>query len=1333
MLIGLVVACCGQVLADDKVTYSSDVHPTQIYSLKSFYDIDGDGILEVVGNNYSTVLISKINGNLLKRDYGYGNLIILNNGNHVYILSENKVGRSAPLLDYPSLKQLAFNTYSCLDNNGSNSFTFLGAPNRNDSTFTIRKQQADGTLIESKISYTSDVSQLKSIAISNCPPSGLNNPSSLGDGMFVRAKENNWVDWEEESTMAKGARSIANDDDDEKIKTEDLNGDGLVDFVLGKYIYYNLGNDKFFLSPHVGTIYPADFNGDGLLDYIDFGNGNVDLYLTQTDGKLAEKKTIFTNKAMQNSFFGDFDKDGDVDILLFIPTSDATYTVFFRNDGNGVFKKKESYIDGKYTSFECKDYDADGLYEILVSNAETSKDYLLKCNKNFTTDLVELPEGLNKILADFNHDGITEINSGASYTPLANAKKNTRPEKMSKPIAVLQPEDGKLKITWKQGKDAQTSSCDLTYELRIGTAPGKGDVLFGHALADGTRRNLMDGSMGRSLKYLFDASYLTEGKYYIAVQAVDAGNMGGEWSDEFVYEHQQVAVPTIMPIPSTYCTADTIALRVQNGRKDATYTWNIPHGKVISASDNNDNVNVVFDKAGELSVGVQMVYNGHIYISQNVSFLLAPAKKPILNLPDIKDLFLDMDQDGNVEIKNGYLDFVFALPDRYGGSCALLMDKNFDCKIVNISQSYYKGDQYDEHTWLPLTRNAYPAGLLSNIKNEAPKAPQYVSAQQTEEGLLLKWADAEDDHTPAVQMRYNVSVKRKNKKVGEENAFLISPLNGLSDEAAICSNVAYRKATQMLIPKAALTNGETLEVQVQSIDLMGEHSPMTKPVEVTINNDGYIKVKDSYVTASLGTVVSFVGIKGTSYSIDGGEGATIKKDYGNGEYLVAWNTPGTKKVTITVDGKAYSTNIIAHDFADLTLDFPAKVLRNTPITVKVPKGFSQYSPIDYGFKAADNYVVNYEKGDSTATFTFKNSGEAKVCTFCKFDNSELSKENNVNVIDASMPAAKISEVIGDGTNYRISWQPASNAEIAKVEISRETNRMNQYEVLATVDMNVGTYLDETSDNRIQAHRYRIRYIASNEVQTSAYSTPHNPLHVMINQCGNGYNLMWNAYEGMNVESYTIFRGTSEDSLQPIEYVAGSQQSYTDLTANAGKYYYAVAFTPASGSTYAKSRAARASHGIRSNIISTEEALPATLATSIAINCVESNNSLTNTQQTIHLYGVVLPTYSTYSRVSWSVVRNDDLASISNNGVLTAKGGRGLVTVRATTLDGSNLYVDYDVACNVDKEAVGIVIVEKDGLSTDVKPIIYYDLEGRKIQTPARGHLYITNKGQKIVF
>ena len=75
MLIGLIVACCGQALADGKVTYSSDVHPTQIYSLKSFYDIDGDGILEVVGSNYNTnSFVSKVNGTKCKALSGIFNL-----------------------------------------------------------------------------------------------------------------------------------------------------------------------------------------------------------------------------------------------------------------------------------------------------------------------------------------------------------------------------------------------------------------------------------------------------------------------------------------------------------------------------------------------------------------------------------------------------------------------------------------------------------------------------------------------------------------------------------------------------------------------------------------------------------------------------------------------------------------------------------------------------------------------------------------------------------------------------------------------------------------------------------------------------------------------------------------------------------------------------------------------------------------------------------------------------------------------------------------------------------------------------------------------------------
>ena len=486
MLIGLVVACCGQVLADDKVTYSSDVHPTQIYSLKSFYDIDGDGILEVVGgtdrvgySEQNAPIVSKTNGTLVKiintenlAEKWFNNLVMYHNTVGPYIFEENYGNKR--LWDYASFKQLPPMSSYSLDLNNDGLLTYIGDINADDSTFTVWKQKKDGSFYKTKISYTSDVSQIKSSAISNCAPSGLgSNVGSLGDGMFVRSKENTMVDWDEEINEAKSSRTIAIDGENSRsfIKSADFNGDGRIDFVRGSYIFYNLGNDKFFLSPHVGTIYPADLNGDGLLDYIDFGNGNVDLYLAQPDGNLSEKKTIFSNEAMQNAFFGDFDKDGDVDILLFVPTSEATYTVFFRNDGNGVFKKKESYIEGKYKSFECKDYDADGLYEVLINKTiddyyqnQSENDYLLKCNKDFTTTLIELPEGKHKLLADFNHDGITEINSGASYTPLANTKKNTRPEKMSKPTVKLSAEENLLEITWAEGKDAETSSCDLTYE-----------------------------------------------------------------------------------------------------------------------------------------------------------------------------------------------------------------------------------------------------------------------------------------------------------------------------------------------------------------------------------------------------------------------------------------------------------------------------------------------------------------------------------------------------------------------------------------------------------------------------------------------------------------------------------------------------------------------------------------------------------------------------------------------------------------------------------------------------------------------------------------------------
>ena len=53
--------------------------------------------------------------------------------------------------------------------------------------------------------------------------------------------------------------------------------------------------------------------------------------------------------------------------------------------------------------------------------------------------------------------------------------------------------------------------------------------------------------------------------------------------------------------------------------------------------------------------------------------------------------------------------------------------------------------------------------------------------------------------------------------------------------------------------------------------------------------------------------------------------------------------------------------------------------------------------------------------------------------------------------------------------------------------------------------------------------------------------------------------------------------------------------------------------------------------------------------------------------------------------------------------------------------------DYLKNFAVDAAVKGITMEE------DNQPTKYFDLEGRSVQTPKKGHLYITNKGKKVIF
>lgn len=304
-----------------------------------------------------------------------------------------------------------------------------------DGAIDIYRMAADGTFVADKIYVTSDTTVVKSMMLDDYTPNSgtIDKPGSgtqtatgigyPGQGMFVRAKPApDWNDWQEydniTSETAQAKQVITNNGKATRamaaqtgyVSAADINGDGMIDLYDGTNIYYNLGGNKFFKSPHKGTVYSADLTGNGLLDFIDFGNEQVDLYLSMAENSDMQVKTLLKNTAISNTFFGDFDKDGDVDILFVIPGSDYTIFQFYRNDGNGVFKPKDTNLDGTYTCQACNDYDGDGLYEILAVKKGAYKYVLLKLNNKWSVAETELLSGLSlRTIGDVNNDGTMEM------------------------------------------------------------------------------------------------------------------------------------------------------------------------------------------------------------------------------------------------------------------------------------------------------------------------------------------------------------------------------------------------------------------------------------------------------------------------------------------------------------------------------------------------------------------------------------------------------------------------------------------------------------------------------------------------------------------------------------------------------------------------------------------------------------------------------------------------------------------------------------------------------------------------------------------------------------
>ncbi|GLS27949.1 FG-GAP repeat domain-containing protein [Marinibactrum halimedae] len=204
------------------------------------------------------------------------------------------------------------------------------------------------------------------------------------------------------------------------IEAEDLNNDGLIDvFMSARSIRFRsiinafLGDgegeftaqdNRFIRLPTASKMRLGDYDGDGDFDVLVFGiygfpDRRTQLYENDGSGKYSLVTDSFFDGVNGDALFGDFDSDGDEDILLaglraLGASADDIVGQFYENRmGRYSVENERAFEPVSFAVMDSGDIDGDGDLDIVVSG--------LDINNNHTTVLYT-NDGLGNFRRVFN-------------------------------------------------------------------------------------------------------------------------------------------------------------------------------------------------------------------------------------------------------------------------------------------------------------------------------------------------------------------------------------------------------------------------------------------------------------------------------------------------------------------------------------------------------------------------------------------------------------------------------------------------------------------------------------------------------------------------------------------------------------------------------------------------------------------------------------------------------------------------------------------------------------------------------------------------------------------
>lgn len=569
-------------------------------------------------------------------------------------------------------------------------------------------------------------------------------------------------------------------------------------------------------------------------------------------------------------------------------------------------------------------------------------------------------------------------------------------------------------------------------------------------------------------------------------------------------------------------------------------------------------------------------------------------------------------------------------------------------------------------------------GALMRIANNntAPTAPTTLIAAQTADEVIISWDGATDKESTTSQLRYNISIKEKGAT--GDGAYIWSPLNATNDKARMSLvrgiPTYYRQATKLPMPINRFQAGKTYEICVQAIDPWYAISPFSKVIEFTPQAECHITLPakagvDEYVAYR--TVSNVQG----SLSIRQAEGMDLSK---NG--YIKWNTPGVKTVVTTNTNSMIksTTQILIVDKPNLDVQIPARALAGQTLVRDMPECMR-----NEGAKVSvtsDEAKVAYDANSNKAVVTLpEQDGNCKL-TITYADEvwqKAITRNYNINVVGKNWTPQIAQVKVADGHSV-IQWDeqnlPAPELFTGMVNIYRESDIADSYDLIAQVPMSQGKYVDEQSHSEVCSYRYQMTLSTTYGVETLP-SKVHATMHVLANHgLGNDINIRWTPYEGTTVAQYVVYAGASPDNMQIVDRLSGYARSYVHHRNSDATTYYAVGFV-AKSELSAKAKAKTiANDEIVSNIISSADAYNVNAVQSIEIATREEEAMFTQERLTLHLLAYVTPSQASIGKVEWSLLAGESLVNLSDDGVMQLIPGTtgGEVIVQAKAIDGSGI-------------------------------------------------------------